>query len=588
MDAEGGGMEIVWRNITVEQASLPAAGPIIKRVQGKIEPSTMAALVGVSGAGKTALLNAIVGKSKEGLKVSGEVLLNGHSVDVSTWEHAVGFVGEHLHAYETQTVEETLRFSMMASRGLRPGAAVNSEVSELLQTLGLSRIAGMPVSTTSTGERVRLSLGIVLVKRPSVLIMDEVTNELDSFNIIHMLKVLMGLKTQGKGIMVSFQRLPQEMLPFFDRVTVIFQGEVVFSGRVDECIRFLGSCGYDLAKHVSPSDFFVEALSMDVSTPEAERESLDRMEQLRRSWKEIEPPAVSSIIRRTEVPVVLDTSILDFVLVFKRNLLDFFRRAELVKVVAIQKLMTMTLLIFVYCRLDYTQMGIRDRFGIMSFITINSFEKTAAVTIIFLDSHRKALKREICAGMYGAVTAYFSSLLSSFCVSGMSNVVYTSVVYWIVGLNPSFLRFVFFAFVLTTIMLFSISFSVVLVMSTKTLIQAQVLAATAMMSFVMFGGTFVTPDTIPAFARWAIWVSPVYYAFEAIVQSQLENLSFECTGSDETCISNGREALHAYGFRRISYGVSTGIFLLITVASVVLGAISVKRVTKPRVAAQRA
>ncbi|CAD25588.1 ABC TRANSPORTER [Encephalitozoon cuniculi GB-M1] len=581
MDTEDIRVEVVWRNVTVESVSEPFKGALIKRIQGKIEPSTMTALLGASGAGKTTMLNAIIGKTNERLKVSGEILLNGYPVDASVWKCAVGFVGEHLHAYETQTVEETLRFAVAISRDTGPETVVNEEVSCLIKALGLSRIAHTQISSISTGERTRLSLGITLAKRPSILIMDEVTNELDSFNVVHILKILMALRQQGKGIMISFQRLPQEMLSFFDKIMIICQGGVVFNGCPEECVEFFRSCGHDLKKYVGSSDFFMDVLSVDTTTPESEKMSLGRIARLKMCWKRIEPLAVSSIIEKTEFPTVSRRYILSFTLIFKRNLSDFLRRHELMRILSIQKLTTLALLVLVYFRLDYTQKGIRDRFGILSFIVMGSFEKTAAAAIIFLDSYRKALKREVCAGMYGAAMSYFASLVSSFCILGTSWIAYIAAAYWIVGLNPNILRFVFFVLILVIVTVFSMSFGIVVALHTKTLVQAQVLTSVLIMSFIILGGAFVDPGTIPGFARWAIWISPVYYALEIALQSQFEGLVFECKGS-ERCISNGNEALHLYGFRRVGYGVSVGMLLLITTVSIALGAISTNRVFKPR------
>ncbi|AFM98580.1 EPP-like transporter [Encephalitozoon hellem ATCC 50504] len=580
MDLEGVKVEIVWRNITVEPTE-PLKEALVKRAQGKIEPSEMTVLVGVSGAGKTTMLNAIVGKPMDGLKVTGEVLLNGHPVNTDVWECAVGFVGERLHSYETQTVEETLKFAVMVSRGLGPGTSVSEEVSSLIRSLGLSRVAHTPINSVSTGERVRLSLGITLAKRPSILIIDEVTNDLDSFNIIHILKILMDLKHRGKGIIISFQRLPREILPFFDKIMVICQGEIAFSGSLEQCTSFFERCGCSLEKQVNSPDFFMEVLSIDTTTPESERESLRRIERLKMSWKRIEPLVVSSIIRKTEFPVVARKSIQNFMLVFERNLSDFSRSRGLMHILSIQRFVTLLFLVSIYYRLDYTQKGIQDRLGILSFIIMGCFEKAAFVSIIFISSHKKALKREVCAGMYGAVTSYFANMASTLCMSGIPNIFYIAVVYWIVGLNPDILRFIFFVFVFTVIVLLSTSFGIVASLYTKTLIHAQILASTVIMVFTMLGGSFVNLGSIPRFIRWATWISPVYYVLETVLQTQLENLTFECKGS-ERCISSGKEALNIYGFGRVRYAVSIGILLFITTVFIAFGAISMNRMIKPK------
>lgn len=584
MNLECGRAEVVWRNIVVECQDKRCTSIVVNRVQGRIEPSTMTALVGVSGSGKTTILNAIVGRSKEGLRISGEVFLNGHLVDPDVWEDIVGFSCKHFHAYETQTVGETLRFAMeMAMYGSETGESIEKEISRLGHMLGLSRVMDTPVRSISAGERARLSLGVVLVRKPLVLIIDEFASNLDIFNIIHVLKILRILRGQGKSILVSLQRPSQKMLSFFDRMMLVCQGEIVFNGRPEHCVDFFRTLGYDPADNPDVPDFFMETLSVDTTTAELERASLERINRFKNHWRQIEPPAISAIIEKIERPVVLDFGVLKFAILLRRNLSDFVRKVEFVRILGIQKLTTLVLLILIYLRLEYSQKGIRDRFGILSFMVIYFFEKTESNAAIMFESHKKAIKREVCSGMYGAVSSYFASLLSSFCTTGAPNILYTAVVYWAVGLNPNFWRFVFFIFVLILISFLSISLAIVVSLYTKTLIQSQVLAATILTAFVIFGGNFVNPDTIPGFIRWIIWVSPVYYALEAMLQDQFRGLAFDCGDSDEPCYPTGSAALDFYGLNRIGYRKSVTVLLLITVALVLVGAVSMRNRIKPRV-----
>ncbi|KAH9411163.1 ABC-2 type transporter [Ordospora pajunii] len=576
-------VEVVWRDMTVESADGQSEqSVIVNRVHGKIAPYTMVALIGPSGAGKTTMLNSITGKSREGLRVSGELLLNGNFVDPRVWEHAVGFVGEHLYEYETQTVKETLSFATTMMRG---GTCdeIDAGVYELAQTLGLIKTLDTRIGLISTGEKARLSLGIALIKRPAILIIDEIMNDLDQSTAVHILEILHEIKQQGKGIMIAFQKVPCDVLEFFDSIMMICQGEIVFSGGVNECLRFFASRGYRPGELQNVSEFLGSVLTVNVSDVVSEESEQQRIEAMKRCWKQVEPPVVSSIIAQIDCPVVFDRTLQKFMMIFRRNILDFFRKTEFLKIVGVQKMTTLVMLVFVYFRLDYTQNGIRDRFGILSFIVINCFEKTVTVSIMVFEAHRKVIKREICTGMYGTTVSYFAMLVSSFTTSGLSNLAYTAVVYWMVGLNPRFDRFVFFLVILIAALVFSISFAMLVALNTKTHVQAQILGSTIITSFVIFGGTFVNPDTIPGFIRWAIWLSPIYYAFEAMLQNQFKGMLFECDLSGRECMPDGDQALQFYGFKRIGTGLSTGILFLSTAVCVLLGVASMRTVIKPRI-----
>ena len=144
--------------------------------------------MGPSGGGKTSLLTALAGGSRDGrsasqLKVSGTLKLNGEPHELGS------LVSERLASYVTQedclqpalTVHETLLFGAELQLPASPQVAREIRVGEVMRDLRLQHRADSRVSTLSGGERRRLSIGCDgMLHAPLLMFLDEPTSGLSS------------------------------------------------------------------------------------------------------------------------------------------------------------------------------------------------------------------------------------------------------------------------------------------------------------------------------------------------------------------------------------------------------------------------
>jgi ATP-binding cassette, subfamily G (WHITE), eye pigment precursor transporter len=574
-------VELAWKDIRVISVSLPVPYTIISGSKGRVSPGTITAVLGPSGSGKTTLLNAIAGHLRYKSEAAGEVFLNGHVVDPLTWEQTVGFVPRRFHAHPNQTVAETLSFALrMSYGGPETEEFVENLASEMMDALGLRRVKENTLNAISAGELKRLYLGVILVKNPSVLILDEPISDLDSFNAMHMLELLKLLAAHGKSLLLSIQQPSSKTLKYFDKIMLICQGEIIFDGRVDACIKFFRSCGYTVPKSINPSDFFLEITQVNKTSPELEQRSMERIRRLRSKWENISPGVE---VHQVEVPrreAVLSNPLYKFMHLVRRSLVEFVRNREYLGIFAVQKIVMLVLLTLVYLRLGYTQDDIKSRIGVQSFIVINSFEKNLFVATLNFERTKKILKRELCAGMYGAYVGIVAELCSKFITTSLANLAYLSIAYWIIGLNPGFFRFVIFLLVLVCVSFFCLSLSIVIAIHTNNGQHAFVLSTTYLSFFTVFSGTFVDLNTIPHFIRWMVWLSPMYYAFQAIVQSQFSGERFVYKGDAFPVLETGKDILDYYGLDKLGYKTSLcilfGISLAMCLLTLVIGDIKLR------------
>jgi ABC-2 type transport system ATP-binding protein len=117
----------------------------------------------------------------------------------------------------------------------RPHGIGNSEVSAVLDRVGLSARAGDRLKTYSLGMKQRLGIAAALLKDPKLLILDEPANGLDPAGIKEVRELIRGLGAEGRTVFVSSHIL-SEVQQTCDRVAILSRGKCVAAGGVNEVL----------------------------------------------------------------------------------------------------------------------------------------------------------------------------------------------------------------------------------------------------------------------------------------------------------------------------------------------------------------
>jgi ABC-type multidrug transport system ATPase subunit len=210
---------------------------LIDAVSLSIEPQELVAIAGGSGAGKTTLLLALCGYQPAD---RGRVLLNG--VDFYThrdlFRSAIGYVPQADIVHSDLTVESALRYA--AQLRLPPDTTrreIDGLIVETMTALGLTDRRLHRIRTLSGGERKRVSIGVELLSRPSVLFLDEPTTGLDAGLERRITQQFRSLVDAGRTVIVvthSVQTIEQ-----YDKVIWMARGGMVaFYGAPPEALRY--------------------------------------------------------------------------------------------------------------------------------------------------------------------------------------------------------------------------------------------------------------------------------------------------------------------------------------------------------------
>ncbi|KAH7837482.1 hypothetical protein Vadar_014393 [Vaccinium darrowii] len=158
---------------------------LLRDVSGAFRPGILTALVGVSGAGKTILMDVLAGR-KTGGYIEGTISISGFPKNQATFARVSGYCEQN----DIHSPYDTIYESLLYSACLRLPSDVKTErrkmfVEEVMDLVELhplkNGLVGLPgVNGLSTEQRKRLTIAVELVANPSVIFMDEPTSGLDA------------------------------------------------------------------------------------------------------------------------------------------------------------------------------------------------------------------------------------------------------------------------------------------------------------------------------------------------------------------------------------------------------------------------
>ncbi|HEX9122671.1 MAG TPA: ABC transporter ATP-binding protein [Actinomycetota bacterium] len=217
-------------------------------------------LLGPNGAGKTTTISMVCGLLA---RDAGEVLLEGRPLDTRTIavKASIGYVPQELALYPDLTGLENLRF-FGKLYGLA-GHELESRVDEVLEVIDLTERAGDRVEHYSGGMQRRLNIGLGLLNRPSLLVLDEPTVGVDPQSRNAILSSVERFREQGLAVLYTTHYM-EEAERLCDRVGIIDHGRLRAEGTRRELVAMVGErdrVGLSATGELEAAEAAVRALS---------------------------------------------------------------------------------------------------------------------------------------------------------------------------------------------------------------------------------------------------------------------------------------------------------------------------------------
>ncbi|MDX7714212.1 cysteine/glutathione ABC transporter permease/ATP-binding protein CydD [Aeromonas caviae] len=217
-----------------------------------LEAGTRTALVGISGAGKSSLVNALLGFAP----YRGSLCVNGvelRTLDISQWRQQLGWLSQNPQLFHSSLRDNLLLARPSASDAELESALKRAQAWEFVNEKGLDYRVGDQAGGLSVGQAQRIALARTLLKTTQMMVLDEPTASLDRHSERAVMSAL-EQAAQGQTLLMITHRLDQ--LSQMDNILVLAHGKLVEQGR----FAALGEAQGPFARLLSQSQGFGDSL----------------------------------------------------------------------------------------------------------------------------------------------------------------------------------------------------------------------------------------------------------------------------------------------------------------------------------------
>lgn len=508
-------------------------------VTGAFRPGVLTALVGVSGAGKTTLMDVLAGRKTGGV-IDGSISISGYPKKQETFARISGYCEQNDIHSPCLTVIESLLFSawLRLSRdvNLQTQRAFVDEVMELVELTSLSgALIGLPgVDGLSTEQRKRLTIAVELVANPSIIFMDEPTTGLDARSAAIVMRTVRNIVNTGRTIVCTIHQPSIDIFESFDELFFMKRGgQVIYAGPLGpkscklidyfEAIEGVQKIrpGYNPAAWMLEVTSPAEEARLGVDFAEIYRRSrvfqynkelVDRLSRPRRNTKEL------------SFPTKYSRSFLDQFLtcLWKQNL-SYWRNPQYTAVRFFYTVVISIMLGTICWKFGSKRENQQDVINAMgslyaAVLFLGITNATAVQPVVSVE--RFVSYRERVAGLYSALPFAFAQVVVEFPYVLAQTLIYSAVFYAMAAFEWTASKFLWYLFFMYFTVLYFTFYGMMTTAVTPNHNVAAVIAAPFYMLWNLFSGFMIPYKRIPAWWRWYYWLNPVSWSLYGLLISQ--------------------------------------------------------------------
>ncbi|XP_028768416.1 pleiotropic drug resistance protein 2 isoform X2 [Neltuma alba] len=544
---------------------------ILRNVSGAFRPGVLTALVGVSGAGKTTLMDVLAGR-KTGGYIEGSISISGFPKNQATFARISGYCEQNdIHSPHV-TVYESLIFSAW----LRLGKEVNREtqkmfVEEVMELVELRAVkdflVGLPgIDGLSTEQRKRLTIAVELVANPSIIFMDEPTSGLDARAAAIVMRTIRNTVDTGRTVVCTIHQPSIDIFEAFDELLLMKRGgQVIYSGP-------LGRNSQDLIEYfevipsvpkikdgINPATWMLEItstaaesqLGVDFAELYSKSELYQRNQKLIKDQSTPAPGSKDLYFSTTySQPFITQTKAC-----FWKQHLSYWRNPPYNAI-----RLFLTVIVGVMFGLIFWKEGDKiqkeqELFNLIGAIYsaiffLGAYNTSSVQPVVAIE--RTAFYRERAAGMYSAIPYAFAQVAVEMIYVAIQTLLYSLILFSMMGFSWQVDKFMFFYYFLFMCFVYYTLYGMMTVALTPNPQVAAIIMSFFLSLWNLFTGFIIPRRLIPIWWRWYYWLSPTAWTTYGIVTSQIgdKNNFVEVPGSTPISLKDylKKQMGYEYGF----------------------------------------
>ncbi|KAK7351408.1 hypothetical protein VNO77_10843 [Canavalia gladiata] len=552
---------------------------LLKGVNGAFRPGVLTALMGVSGAGKTTLMDVLSGRKTAGY-IQGQITISGYPKKQETFARIAGYCEQndihspHVTVYESLVYSAWLRLPPEVDSSTRQ--MFIEEVMELVELTSLREaLVGLRgVNGLSTEQRKRLTIAVELVANPSIIFMDEPTSGLDARAAAIVMRTVRNTVDTGRTVVCTIHQPSIDIFDAFDELLLLKRGgEEIYVGPLGRhCSHlinyFEGINGVPKIKNgYNPATWMLEVTSetqeeaLGVNFAELYKGS-DLYRRNKALIRELSTPPAGS--KDLYFPTKYSQSFLTqcMACLWKQHL-SYWRNPPYSAVRLLFTTIIALLFGTIFWDIGSKRQRKQDLFNAMGsmyaavlFIGIQNATSVQPVVAI----ERTVFYRERAAGMYSALPYAFGQVAIEIPYILIQTLVYGVIVYAMIGFDWTLSKFFWYLFFMFFTFLYFTFYGMMAVGLTPDHNVAAIVSFGFYMIWNLFSG-FVIPRTrMPVWWRWYFWICPVSWTLYGLVTSQFGDIK-ERMDTGETV----EEFVRSYfGYRDDFIGVAVAVLVAFT------------------------
>ncbi|KAH6871434.1 ABC-2 type transporter-domain-containing protein [Thelonectria olida] len=543
---------------------------ILHGLEGVVRSGEMLAVLGPPGSGCSTLLRTIAGDT-HGFHVSGDSIINYQGIRPAEMQNE--FRGEAIYTAEVDshypqlTVGDTLYFAARARcPKIIPEGLSRHEYAEHLRDVtmamfGIShtintRVGNDFIRGVSGGERKRVTIAEAALSYSPLQCWDNSTRGLDSANALEFCRTI---RTQtdilGSTACIAIYQASQDAYNVFDKVIVLYEGQQIFFGKIDEARPYFESLGFICPDRQTTADFLTSMTSAQERIVRPGVQAPRSPEEFAQAWSQSEHRArlkaeVDDYLQQypfsgEHYHRFMESRRLDqsdsqrakspFTLSYLQQInLTLWRDWVLLKndpsmliTMVVTNLFEALVVGSIFYNLK-TEASSISKLGTLCFfiVLVNAFG--SILEIMTLYAKRPIVDKHSRYALYHPSAEAIAAIVIDLPYKVINCIMMNVIIYFMTNMRREagpfffFLLLVFFM-TLTMSMMFRLMGSV-----TKTIAQALAPSSVILLVIALYTGFAIKVQYMQKWLGWLLWINPVHYGFESIMLNEFVGRHFSC------------------------------------------------------------